>query len=499
VVTPYLGQLKVAWNGLGAAAEPMPLDFAYIEIHSSTVNNFTPTNATLVDQLAAKGEGIVTGLVYDTPMFVKLISVDLVGNKSAASAQATGTPVRVSGLDVAALAIATSNLGDGAVTNIKIADATITSAKIGNAQILNANIANLAVDDAKIASASIGKLTAGSLTADMTVSARIKTANTGARVELNSSGLQAFNTAGTQTVDIAAATGNVTIQGNFKTGIAGGALPYMSIDDSIDRTTVAFWNAAGSKNAYINSPAGTTTPQLGMNTGIYVIDGGVTPGYNRLFLREGSLQLGIVRGSDQTVYGGTYESNTANARMRHAPLGGASTGAEFYADANQGIMTVNTAGVANTAGRVSVTNTQANFEFTDAAGASIQGIFVDSTGVKSFGPFISTIGWSFAPETGWSATEVRIDRWGPFIAVHVFLTRTGGTIAAGNILAANEPVGTITSAGNVPSSQTSVACQWADGIGAASLDSAGSLNLRYLTTAINTNDTIRFDTAYFRT
>lgn len=66
-------------------------------------------------------------------------------------------------------------------------------AAIANASINRAKIRDLAVDDAKIANMSASKLTVGFLQADVTVSARIKTDDTGQRVEINRDGLQAFN------------------------------------------------------------------------------------------------------------------------------------------------------------------------------------------------------------------------------------------------------------------------------------------------------------------
>lgn len=494
-VSDYLGQVRIYWNGLGSASEAMPGDFRHVEVHVSTSSGFTPSSTTLIDVLPTAGIAIATDLTYDTPVFVKFISVDNNGNRSAASTQATATPVRVSGLDVAALAIATSNLGDGAVTALKIADATITSAKIGSAQILNANIANAAIDDAKIANVSAGKLTVGTLTADITVSARIKTANTGARVELNSLGIQAFSSSGAQTVDIKAADGSVTIQGAFRTGTAGGATPYLTIDDATDRTTISFWNAAGTKSAYINSPAGATTPQLGMNTGAYVITG-TTQGYSRLFLREGSISLQIVRASDQSAFGGDLSLDGTSARLRVAPLGGASTGAELYLTASEGILTRNVAGVQNVQGRVRVAANFAAFEVTNSAGAGRDGIYIDSAGFHAFGNFVSDIGWSYTPASGWQLNEFRMDRWGGFVMVHIYLERTGGTITAGDIT--NASLGTVTSSGNLPISQTSVCSQSDSGVQAVSLDSAGAVTIKALTGNITVGDPMRLDCVYYK-
>ena len=78
----------------------MPLDFKYVEVHLSTVNNFTPTTATLLDTLSTGGSTMATGLVYGTPYYVRLISVDTSNNKSAPSAVTTGTPELIISTDM---------------------------------------------------------------------------------------------------------------------------------------------------------------------------------------------------------------------------------------------------------------------------------------------------------------------------------------------------------------------------------------------------------------
>lgn len=69
----------------------------------------------------------------------------------------------------------------------------VGTANIANAAINNAKIADLSVDNAKIANMKVDKLLAGILNSDITVSARIKTSDTGQRVEINASGLQGYN------------------------------------------------------------------------------------------------------------------------------------------------------------------------------------------------------------------------------------------------------------------------------------------------------------------
>jgi hypothetical protein len=238
VVTQFRG-IQVTWDGLDNLGNPMSADFHHVDLHVSTVNNFTPTTGTKVDMAVSRGEVFsVQGLTYGTTYYAKLIAYDSTGNASAASTQGSATPQ------------------------------TLVTGDVPGTFITNAMIANAAIDDAKIATVSAGKITVGTLAADITVSSRLKTANTGARVELNSSGLQAFNSAGTQTVNIAAGTGTATISGVFQTGLTGQRIV---IDPGGTAPTFYYYTATGSNYAYINAPAGTdgSVGTLGLNSGTW--------------------------------------------------------------------------------------------------------------------------------------------------------------------------------------------------------------------------------------
>lgn len=262
---------------------------------------------------------------------------------------------------------------------------------------------------------------------------------------------------------------NALVRGDFATGVAGGGSAYVTLDDTVDRSTISFWNAAGTNRAYINAPLSGSVPGLGMNTGTYSLSG--TTSYSRLFLRgDGSTQLTTVRASDQTPLGGEFYTDSARAQIRYSPLGGAATG-----------------------GFVGTFSNGANIEY-QSAGSGLHGIKAGSTGVTSYGTFLSNIGWSAVPGASVDISEFRMDRWGPFVSVHVFFTVTAA-IAAGNI--ADQTIATITSAGNLPLSQTSCACQWSAGVAAVSLDSAGVMLIRWLSTALGVGDAFRVDTCYF--
>lgn len=135
-------------------------DLAYLEVYGSVSSGFTPSSANLLGTVRAN-QGMMTATTplvatFTTsevvPVYIKVIAVDMSGNKSAASAQASAT-------------------------------ATL-------------------IDNAHISDLSVSKITAGNITTNWLLAASIRTAASGARVELNSSGFQAFDSAGTNTVNI---------------------------------------------------------------------------------------------------------------------------------------------------------------------------------------------------------------------------------------------------------------------------------------------------------
>jgi hypothetical protein len=199
------------------------------------------------------------------------------------------------------------------------------SAFIADLSVLNAKIANLAVDNAKIANVSVGKLTAGILSADMTVSARIKTADTGARVELNSAGLQAYNSAGTLTVDVQAASGAATLTGKFQTDFDSSTTPHIMMQNSGDRTTIWFMDNSGlgtsGNAAFMNTPADAgNAPRVGINTGSFFYNGGIASRH-RLFLNNNAgIQL------ETTSAGNNREGWAFDMRDTFASIKGHNTG-----------------------------------------------------------------------------------------------------------------------------------------------------------------------------
>ena len=231
--------------------------------------------------------------------------------------------------------LASATASDGSGYNVLWDDVLVQpvggSAFIADASILNAKIANLAVDNAKIASVSVGKLTAGSLTADMTVSARIKTADTGARVELNNAGLQAYNSGGVQTVNIASASGDATFTGTFRTDFDNSTNPHLKAANSGDRTTLYFFGTDGlaeaGNYAFINSPLDVNNdPTLGLNSSEFEYFSLVN-GRHRLYMaNDTGIFLETVMDDEVTNLGGRLALRANNSVFENFISNGAQTG-----------------------------------------------------------------------------------------------------------------------------------------------------------------------------
>jgi hypothetical protein len=227
-VTNYLGQLRIAWDGLTAAAGQMPPDFNRTDVHVSSTSGFTPSSATLVDSLSTAGVSYATA-TYASTRYVKLIAYDNAGNASAPSGQASGSTQQVVSADIF----------NGAVGSAKLADLAVITAKIDD----------LAVNNAKIGDMSVGKLTAGTMTADVVVSGRYTTALTGARTELNAVGLQIRNSSNTLLVNLDGTNNLVT--GQLQTALSGTRLIINPGNTQAD--SIRFYPSSGSMYATLQT------------------------------------------------------------------------------------------------------------------------------------------------------------------------------------------------------------------------------------------------------
>ncbi|MCA1841145.1 MAG: hypothetical protein LC723_12610, partial [Actinobacteria bacterium] len=135
-------------------------DLAYFEVHAEYEPGFTPSTTTKLGNLLANQSmmdaqtpAVATFQVFNTnEIWVKVVAVDRSGNRSQASPAA--------------------------------------------------NVTAQLIDDAHISDLTVSKITAGTITADWLLAGTIKTGVDGKRVEVNSSGIQAFNDDGDLTTNI---------------------------------------------------------------------------------------------------------------------------------------------------------------------------------------------------------------------------------------------------------------------------------------------------------
>ncbi|MEU6234415.1 fibronectin type III domain-containing protein [Kitasatospora sp. NPDC047058] len=200
-------------------------DLHHLEVHVEYEPNFTPSTTTLKGKVSATSGMIQAQIPVVTTVqveevstrYVRVIAVDIAGNKSAPSTAASATA--------------------------------------------------LLIDDAHISDLTVTKVTAGTISADWIVGARIKTADTGARVELNASGISTYNAGGTRTFYAEAATGNVTIVGEISTATSGRRIVINPSNSG--EATIRFYNTDGTDYGYINAWGTGSMANIGMQSGTH--------------------------------------------------------------------------------------------------------------------------------------------------------------------------------------------------------------------------------------
>lgn len=228
--TPIVGNLNglitVKWDGNTATGTRNPISVEHVEIHASTTSNFTPSESTEVGRFngvfPTPQTTTITGFAYGATVYVRLVAVNRTGRKSNPSAQASGVPTRISGLDIqdgqigvqqinfTAFDIGGANAyyqttaptgstiknGDvwydtddgykaykrtggswvldsniGVISGTKILAGTLTSNAVGTNLLItaSANIGNAVIDSTNIGSVNAGTITVGTLQSSATV------------------------------------------------------------------------------------------------------------------------------------------------------------------------------------------------------------------------------------------------------------------------------------------------------------------------------------------
>ncbi|WP_345154944.1 fibronectin type III domain-containing protein [Nonomuraea rubra] len=191
-----LGVVRVTWNGLGVGPVPMPPDFLHVRVW---MQDPLAPGWSEIGVLGEAGAVLVPGLPYGADRQFRFTSIDRSGNESGPSVSATIAAVQLVQGDAANESITTGALVANAVTADKLAAGAVEAEHI-----------------------TAGAVVADALAAVITLSTRVVAGSvSGARVELNSSGLVAFNGSGQQTASISAANGAVSIVGQLASGVTG--------------------------------------------------------------------------------------------------------------------------------------------------------------------------------------------------------------------------------------------------------------------------------------
>jgi len=150
-----LGTHEVFWDGLADGAQPMDLDFSYIEVHRSqnlqpiagddldplpdpaSAFDFSLTDETFYDRIYARGSVIVTGTEYGSIWYYRFIAYDDSGNPS--------DPSPVSD-PVVTYPLVDTDIIDKSLSGAKFMDGTIDTAALADGSVSAQKIAQDAID-----------------------------------------------------------------------------------------------------------------------------------------------------------------------------------------------------------------------------------------------------------------------------------------------------------------------------------------------------------------
>jgi hypothetical protein len=151
------GILRIVWDGLGAAAEPMPPDFLDAQMYGSTSETFAVGDPGVIRIGALRGAqtyawsppGSLGAVDYGTTWYVRLLTRDRNGNAAALSAAGSAVPGKVAEGDVASVNIGV--LTAGILNTILTVGDTITTGETGEARVTMDTTGLYCLTDADVA------------------------------------------------------------------------------------------------------------------------------------------------------------------------------------------------------------------------------------------------------------------------------------------------------------------------------------------------------------
>jgi len=398
-LTGGVQSIMVTWDGLNSSGALYPYSAAVVEVHSSTTTGFTPDATTLKGELRYPGNLTITGLTAGTTYYFKLRGRDAQGNYSTASAQASGQTGLTTSSDYG-----TATIGSGAVSfNARsiggittTVGTTAPSSPVtgdiwldstggsivhkrwsGSAWVTQAwGTGSLSANCITAAQMAAGSVTAGAIVAGEVTAAKLSSdaidgkvitgatlrtssaaGSSGAGVVIDTSGIRGYNAAVSETFNLNASTGALTITGSFRTALSGARVETGSAFNSL--SNVSLYNSSGGGGDLITDISGgvllasrsTAATGVGNTTGGVNLYGPVTMSSTASVSSNATVQ-GLLTSNGGLTVTGTATLNNALTASGVCQLGtiGANAGIRVDSSGNvysKGIEGTTTGNAAN--------------------------------------------------------------------------------------------------------------------------------------------------------
>jgi hypothetical protein len=342
IIESRLGTMTVKWNGLLATTPPTnpPSDVLYLKIHRSLVDNFTPSDSTLVATISAVANNysVFSDLTYGSDYYFKFVLIDTSGVQSQPSAQVTARVTPLVDVDLlvsnvlnswsfAGNLISAGDLADGTINastlfgpNVivqsaiaanaigadQIAAGSIIAGKIGanaiTANVIAANSISAGAIEANAIKAD--KIDVGALDGKIITGSTVRTSGNNPRVEMNSTGLYAFNSAGGVTFRVLSSDGSVFIASGVQ---IGGYAQTSDLAGYLTAGDLSGYATTGSLNSKLSTDADLIAI-INDSTAVTRIEGGK--------IKTGTIDANLLVSnfilSQKIVVGAPETSNTSN-------------------------------------------------------------------------------------------------------------------------------------------------------------------------------------------
>lgn len=264
VLTARLGVLSITWDGLTNLGGEVSSNLSHVEVALGDATG--PT--TVIDRIERGGGTVhITGLPYNALRYVRLRAVSRNRIPSAWGPERSQQVTPLVNADLIGQVIAEANLGDNVVTARTILAGSVTTAALDALAVTADKIAANAITADKILAGAITgiKIAGDAIDGKVITGATIRTAASGQRVQIDTSGLRAYNAAGTLVTSIALPGGTLSTTGasidgtmsasgtGGTTTISGSGLIQRTSDRGVDIQSGGIWFGVGSPNIRVAS------------------------------------------------------------------------------------------------------------------------------------------------------------------------------------------------------------------------------------------------------